>query len=152
MQIETMKQRLKTILRNMPREWAVLTTHRLDIYDESQAKSQFIERLHTLLKQDQLDPASLAALPTAFDYVRLGHQLSSIFEWAVATRNDVSFGQVITFASNTMPILAVLRTDTEHKRQTVPNKPTPKQTRQICPTRMRYFKQRPTENNPRSGR
>ena len=29
---------VEQILDNMPAEWTVLTTHRLDIYDESQAK------------------------------------------------------------------------------------------------------------------
>ena len=38
---------IQTIIRtnpnHMPADWTTLTTHRLDIYDESQAKIQFVD-------------------------------------------------------------------------------------------------------------
>ena len=110
---------IQQILDNMPAEWAVLTTHRLDIYDESQAKVQFVEHLQTLIEQGSLDMESLAALPTAYDYVRLGHQLSSVLEWAIAQEYRIHHRQVISFASQTMPLLAVLRSNTVHGRRTM---------------------------------
>jgi hypothetical protein len=36
------------ILENLPNSWVELTTHRLDIYDEARAKSQFLEQLTAL--------------------------------------------------------------------------------------------------------
>ena len=56
-----------------------------------------------------LNTEQLTELPTAYDYIRLGHQLSSVLEWILAEINQVSDEQVIAFASKTMPILAVLR-------------------------------------------
>ena len=34
---------IKEVLKNMPLDWLNRTTHRLDIYDESLAKTQFLE-------------------------------------------------------------------------------------------------------------
>ena len=33
---------LKEVLENLPTDWLKLTTHRLDIYDEKGAKTQFL--------------------------------------------------------------------------------------------------------------
>ncbi len=101
--------KVRTILENVPAGWVELTTHRLDIYDEGQAKSQFLESLHTLQATPDYDVSQLAALPTAYDYIRLGHPLSSVLEWLLGQINGVSSEQVIAFASKTMPILALLR-------------------------------------------
>jgi len=49
---------VKKILQNMPKDWLELTTHRLDIYDESQAKVQFLEKLEGLFKADIADEAT----------------------------------------------------------------------------------------------
>jgi len=98
-----------TLLDNVPESWVELTTHRLDIYDEDHAKSQFISQLQTLLSSGKASQKSLEMLPTAYDYIRLGHQLSSVLEWVIAEINDISSEQVITFTSRTMPILAILR-------------------------------------------
>ena len=101
--------KVRTILENVPTSWVELTTHRLDLYDEGQAKSQFLEQLQTLQATPSYDVAQLGALPTAYDYIRLGHPLSSVLEWLLAQINGVSSEQVIAFASQTMPILALLR-------------------------------------------
>ena len=43
---------IKDVLRNMPTGWLHLTTHRLDIYDEKLAKTQFLERFEALFKDN----------------------------------------------------------------------------------------------------
>jgi cystathionine beta-lyase/cystathionine gamma-synthase len=103
---------VRKILDNLPPSWVELTTHRLDVYDEEQAKSQFLAQLHALQSTPDYSVETLEALPTAYDYVRLGHQLSSVLEWLVAQINQLPSDQVITFASKTMPILAILRKNT----------------------------------------
>ena len=100
---------IKEVLKNMPEDWLKLTTHRLDIYDEQQAKSQFLEQFEELYEQNNTGTTALAALPTAFDYIRLGHPLSSILEWAVAKITGLKAENVISFSSRTIPVLAVLR-------------------------------------------
>jgi cystathionine beta-lyase/cystathionine gamma-synthase len=106
------------VLENLPASWVDLTTHRLDVYNEAQAKSQFLEQLQALLLSTDLSAATLEALPTAYDYIRLGHQLSSILEWVLSEINGVSSDQVITFTSKTMPVLAIIRNNTLRGKQT----------------------------------
>jgi len=103
---------VRKVLENLPVSWVELTTHRLDIYDEEQAKSQFLEQLQALQATMDYSAKTLEALPSAYDYIRLGHQLSSVLEWVVAEINQVPSDQVITFISKTMPILAVIRKNT----------------------------------------
>lgn len=117
--LNTIQTTIAQILEHMPAEWATLTTHRLDIYDESKAKVQFVERLQTLMREGQVTQSTLAELPTAYDYVRLGHQLSSVLEWAIGTHFGFETEQVISFASKTMPLLSILRSNTVYGRRTV---------------------------------
>ena len=107
--VETCFMAVRKILGNLPHDWLELTTHRLDIYDEAQAKSQFLEQLGALQLKADYSVTTLKALPTAYDYIRLGHQLSCILEWVIAEVNQLPAEQVITFVSKTMPILAILR-------------------------------------------
>lgn len=100
---------IKEVLENIPASWLKLTTHRLDIYDESQAKTQFLDQFETLFHANNAEPAALKKLPTAYDYIRLGHPLSCILEWGIANLNNVAPENVITFSSKTVPILAILR-------------------------------------------
>ncbi len=100
---------IKDTLKNAPKDWINLTTHRLDIYDESQAKNQFLTQFEALFQKGLLDTASLGGLPTAFDYIRLGHPLSCILEWYVGQKMNLNSNNVICFSSKTMPLLAVLR-------------------------------------------
>ncbi len=97
------------VLKNMPLDWLKLTTHRLDIYNESLAKTEFLEKFESLFKSDNANPSALSELPTAFDYIRLGHPLSSVLEWTIAQMNDLQPENVISFSSRTIPVLAVLR-------------------------------------------
>ena len=105
----TMLNYIKSVLENMPKDWLNLTTHRLDIYDESLAKTQFTEQFETLFANNNSNAAALYNLPTAFDYIRLGHPLSCVLEWAVSKLHNTTNEHVISFSSNTTPILAVLR-------------------------------------------
>ncbi len=107
---------IEDVLENMPTDWLKLTTHRLDIYVESLAKTQFLEAFETLYESHNSKTSALAALPTAFDYIRLGHPLSSVLEWAIARLNHLKPENVISFSSRTVPVLAVLRKNLlEHK-------------------------------------
>jgi cystathionine beta-lyase/cystathionine gamma-synthase len=100
---------IKNVLENMPVGWLNLTTHRLDIYEEKLAKTQFLEQFENLFKANNSDPSALNELPTAFDYIRLGHPLSCLLEWVVAGFNNLHPDSVISFSSKTVPVLAILR-------------------------------------------
>ena len=113
------KEHLRQLLHNIPQDWVTLTTHRLDIYDESQAKVEFIDCLERLFSKGHISHDQLQQLPTAYDYVRLGHQLSSVLEWIVAQQHGVHPTHVISFASKTMPLLALLRGNKVHGRSTI---------------------------------
>ncbi len=93
----------------MPADWLNLTTHRLDIYNEELAKTEFIEQFENLFNSGNAETSKFSELPTAYDYVRLGHPLSCVLEWAIAKMNDIKAEQVISFSSKTTPILAILR-------------------------------------------
>lgn len=100
---------IEEVLDNVPNDWLRLTTHRLDIYNESLAKTQFLEQFECLFNENNAATSSLNELPTAFDYIRLGHPLSSVLEWAIAELNGLKPDNVISFSSKTAPVLAVLR-------------------------------------------
>lgn len=100
---------IKNVLENMPTDWLNLTTHRLDIYDEKLAKYQFLEQFEILYNNNNYDAATLKELPTAFDYIRLGHPLSCVLEWVIAKQHNTKHENIISFSSQTAPVLAVLR-------------------------------------------
>ena len=100
---------IENVLENMPNDWLRLTTHRLDIYNEELAKTEFLKQFEILFQENNSETPALSELPTAFDYIRLGHPLSSILEWTIAHLNDLNPENVISFSSRTIPVLAVLR-------------------------------------------
>ena len=100
---------IENVLENMPTDWLKLTTHRLDIYNEGLAKTEFLERFENLFNENNSESSALSELPTAYDYIRLGHPLSSLLEWTVANLNGHKSENVISFSSRTIPVLAVLR-------------------------------------------
>lgn len=100
---------IKNVLENLPTDWLNLTTHRLDIYEEHLAKTQFLSQFEALFKENNSESAALHQLPTAYDYIRLGHPLSCVLEWVIAHLNQVEPERVMSFSSRTMPIIAVLR-------------------------------------------
>ena len=109
---------LKDVLENMPTAWLKLTTHRLDLYDEGLAKTQFLDQFENLFRDSNSKETSLSELPTAFDYIRLGHPLSCVLEWVIAASNKLNPNHVISFSSNTMPALAILRKNLLENRNT----------------------------------
>ena len=109
MQDQKMLPYIKKVLDNMPTDWLNLTTHRLDIYDEKLAKTQFIDQFISLYNNFISESEALNKLSTAYDYIRLGHPLSCILEWAIGNLHDLKSENVISFSSQTIPILAVLR-------------------------------------------
>ena len=109
MQDNKMLNYIKDVLGNKPTGWLNLTTHRLDIYNENLAKSQFLDQFENLFNDNNSESSALNELPTAFDYIRLGHPLSCILEWAIAKLNNQVPNNVISFSSKTVPVLAILR-------------------------------------------
>ncbi len=109
---------MSSMLKNMPQDWVNLTTHRLDIYDEKLAKTQFLDQFENLVKNNDSSLEALNELPTAFDYIRLGHPLSCILEWLIANLHGQHADNVISFSSNVVPILAVLRKNLLEGKQT----------------------------------
>ncbi|MGB2685466.1 MAG: cystathionine beta-synthase [Olleya sp.] len=100
---------LKDVLQNMPTGWLNLTTHRLDIYNEKLAKTEFLDQFENLYNNNNAEASALNQLPTAYDYIRLGHPLSCVLEWVIADLNNLKPEAVISFSSKTTPILSVLR-------------------------------------------
>ncbi|MFD0992432.1 cystathionine beta-synthase [Tenacibaculum geojense] len=109
---------LQSVLENKPQDWVNLTTHRLDIYNESLAKVQFLNEFEDLFSTNNTKTEALSQLHTAYDYIRLGHPLSCILEWALGKLNHLASENIISFDSNTAPILAVLRKNLFDKKET----------------------------------
>lgn len=93
----------------MPDDWLGLTTHRLDLYNEELAKTQFLQQFEQLYEEHNAAQTSLNILPTAYDYIRLGHPLSCVLEWTIAQLNGMSAHRVVSFSSSIAPLLAILR-------------------------------------------
>jgi len=106
------------VLENMPTNWLNLTTHRLDIYDEKLAKIQFLDQFETLFRKNITTATALNELPTAYDYIRLGHPLSCILEWTIAKLSHQKSENVISFSSQTIPVLAILRKNLLENKKT----------------------------------
>ena len=109
MQDNNMFQYIKKVLENMPMGWLTTTTHRLDIYNEKLAKTEFLEGFENLYHNNNAATSALNALPTAYDYIRLGHPLSCVLEWTIAKLNVTKSENVVAFSSKMTPILAILR-------------------------------------------
>ena len=102
----------------MPAGWLSITTHRLDIYEEKLAKTQFLERFEVLFDSNNSDAEALIGLPSAYDYIRLGHPLSCLLEWVVAKGQGIPAKSEISFSSKTMPVLAILRKNSLEAKNT----------------------------------
>lgn len=109
MEANKMLNYIKEVLKNMPSGWLSTTTHRLDLYDEKLAKTQFLEQFEHLFKNNNSESQALNELPTAYDYIRLGHPLSCVLEWVIANLNNLKPENAISFSSKTIPVLAILR-------------------------------------------
>jgi len=109
---------IKNVLENMPENWLHLTTHRLDIYNEELAKVEFLNQFEDLYIANNFEKNALEKLPTAYDYIRLGHPLSCVLEWGIANLNALKSESVISFSSETIPLLAILRTNLLENKNT----------------------------------
>lgn len=109
---------IKDVVANMPTDWLNLTTHRLDIYNEELAKVQFLNELEALYVANNSTTAALSELHTAYDYIRLGHPLSCVLEWGIAKLQGLDTQNVISFDSNTVPVLSLLRKNLFDKKDT----------------------------------
>ena len=118
MQDNTLLLSIQKIIEHMPLSWIDLTTHRLDIYDEKLAKTQFLEEIEVLIRTNTIETSALNKLPTAYDYIRLGHPLSCILEWGIANLHQLNPENIISFSSQTIPILAILRKNLISKTKT----------------------------------
>ena len=118
MEHKHLKYFIKNVLENMPSGWLHSTTHRLDIYNEGLAKTEFTNTLEALYKANNFSLKALEKLPTAYDYIRLGHPLSCFLEWSIAKTYNLDSKNVIGFSSKTMPLLAILRQNALEKKST----------------------------------
>ena len=118
MKDNTLLNYITKVIEHMPNQWLNLTTHRLDIYEEKLAKTQFLEQFELLFEANNVTTSALQILPTAYDYIRLGHPLSCVLEWSIAKLIGNDPEQVISFSSQTMPILAVLRSNLLNHKKT----------------------------------
>lgn len=109
MAVDNALRYIKDVLENIPPDWLRLTTHRLDIYNEARAKTEFLEQFEALFTEHIATSSALKGLVTAYDYIRLGHPLSSILEWTIAKSNQIQPQNVISFSSTTIGVLAILR-------------------------------------------
>ncbi len=75
---------------------------------EKLAKTQFLDQFEALYNASNSEASALSELPTAFDYIRLGHPLSCILEWVIANLNKLPANNVISFSYKTVPILSIL--------------------------------------------
>ena len=112
-----MKNYIKNVLQNMPAGWLSTTTHRLDIYNESLAKTEFLEQFENLYNNNVFSTTALNDLPTAYDYIRLGHPLSCVLEWVIAKNYNLKAQNIISFSSQTIPLLAILRHNLFEKKK-----------------------------------
>jgi len=109
---------IKDVLKNMPTDWLNLTTHQLDIYDDIHAKTYFLDQFETLFNNNYATSSALLKLPTSYDYIRLGHPLSCVLEWTIANLHQLTSESVISFSSQTVPVLAILRKNLLENKKT----------------------------------
>ena len=109
---------LKNVLDNIPKNWLADTTHRLNLYDEKLAKIQFLEHFEVLISDSNYEHSALENLPTAFDYIRLGHPLSCLLEWSIGRRYNLKAENIISFSSKTIPVMAILRENLLNNKNT----------------------------------
>ena len=118
MKNEEMLKCLKNVLDNIPKNWLADTTHRLNLYDEKLAKIQFLEHFEALINDSNYERSALDNLPTAFDYIRLGHPLSCLLEWSIGRRYNLKAENIISFSSKTVPVMAILRENLLNNKNT----------------------------------
>jgi cystathionine beta-lyase/cystathionine gamma-synthase len=82
------------------------------------AKIQFLEHFEALINDSNYERSALDNLPTAFDYIRLGHPLSCLLEWSIGRRYNLKAENIISFSSKTVPVMAILRENLLNNKNT----------------------------------
>lgn len=96
----------------LPEDWEPeATTYDLPrFYSESEFVTRFVRAVEEILTQDVRDPAQLRSILARcghpYDYARLGHPLSTIYELYLAAQSGAA--RAISFASRTKPFLSVI--------------------------------------------
>lgn len=105
---EDMRARLPALLKHIPSEWRGTTFRNKVLH----LREGFGERLDALLARgdDAITTEALRELGNAEDYLRVATNLSVVLERALALRRGVEPAAALTFASELMPIVAVLMT------------------------------------------
>jgi len=100
------------ILSDMPKEWRG-TTFAND--GRLLGRDEFSRNISRLLLRKEVTGQSITKrdlrnVGYADDYFRVGSNVSTLLEMAVSTQKQIPLGQVFTFGSSTMPVVAVLLT------------------------------------------
>ena len=108
MQADEYRPLLEQLLDNMPEDWRGTTFNNSELL----GREGFSDGLLALLAQKHasvspLDQAELVALGNAEDYLRVATNISTTLECMLATQKGWGVEQVWSFASATMPFLAV---------------------------------------------
>jgi cystathionine beta-lyase/cystathionine gamma-synthase len=105
---DKMKEALPAIVASLPAEWRGTTFKNSKLL----GREKFSTRVADLViaKGANITTQDLVDLGNAEDYLRVSSNISSMLEVVLATERDMDISQVFTFASNHMPIIAVLLT------------------------------------------
>ena len=100
----------------LPEDWEPeATTYDLPrFYEEAEFLNRFVRVVEEILTQDVNEPAQLRELLAScghpYDYARLGHPLSTIYELCLEAQSGAA--RAISFASRTKPFLSVIESRT----------------------------------------
>lgn len=109
-------QRILGPARALPEDWEPeATTYDLPRFQsEAEFAARFSRAVDQILDQDLRDPEALRALLFAcghpYDYARLGHPLSTVYELYMQAKSGVA--RAVSFASRTKPFLAAIEAAT----------------------------------------
>ena len=100
------RESLPTILANLPQEWRGTTFKNSHLLGREAFAAKFKELI--LTKRTAITSEDLIALGNAEDYLRVSSNMSCLLEMIMAAERETDISRVFTFASRTMPIIAVL--------------------------------------------
>lgn len=104
----------------LPEDWEPeATTYDLPrFYSEAEFVARFVRAVDEILAQDVTEPAELRSLLAScghpYDYARLGHPLSTIYELYLEAQSGAA--RAVSFASRTKPFLSVV----ESRKEPIP--------------------------------
>ena len=86
---------IESVLVNMPKGWLDLTTHRLDIYNERLAKTQFLEQFEILFNNNNFKTVN---------YSNLSAEFLSNSSWEMSSLTPVYFISSLSLATKSIVI------------------------------------------------